>query len=206
MATIPVGTNPAGVSVSPDGRNVYVTNYGNGHDSTVSVISAATNNVIATITVGLGPEGVSISPDGSKLYVAITNAASVCVINTATNTVTDTIAVGHSPDVFGNFISIYPSSVGIAPQRIAKEGIEVYPNPFTDKTTLQFILAVDNHVHIDVYNLTGKLIQTLYEGDVSKNQKYSVEFDGKTLPTGVYIYKMTMNNNIYMGKMILIKE
>jgi len=84
--------------------------------------------------------------------------------------------------------------------------VNCFPNPFTDKTTLQFMLAVDNHVKIDVYNLTGKLIQVLYEGDVNKNQKYSVEFDGKMLPTGVYIYKMTMNNSVYMGKMILIKE
>ena len=48
-ATITVGTDPYGVSVSPDGSKVYVANYSS---NTVSVINTATNTVSATITVG----------------------------------------------------------------------------------------------------------------------------------------------------------
>ena len=59
--------HPFGVSVSPDGSKVYVTNCS---DNTVSVINTATNTVTATITVGSAPYGVSVSPDGSKVYVA----------------------------------------------------------------------------------------------------------------------------------------
>ncbi len=48
-ATIPVGIDPYGVAVTPDGSKVYVANVGS---NTVSVIDTATNTVTATIPVG----------------------------------------------------------------------------------------------------------------------------------------------------------
>ena len=72
-ATIPVGSDPSGVVVSPDGRYVYVTNFGSPFDQTatdtVSVIDTATNTVTATIPVGSDPDGVAVSPDGTHVYV-----------------------------------------------------------------------------------------------------------------------------------------
>ena len=52
IATIPVGNDPIGVAVSPDGTRAYVTNNIN---DTVSVIDTATNTVTATIPVGDHP-------------------------------------------------------------------------------------------------------------------------------------------------------
>ena len=49
VATIPVGVNPVGVAITPDGTRAYVTNEGS---NTVSVIDIATNTVVATISVG----------------------------------------------------------------------------------------------------------------------------------------------------------
>ncbi len=89
--SIPVGSGPYGISVSPDGSKVYVANYiGN----SVSVIDSATNIVSATIAVGEYPFGVSVSPDGSKVYVTNDGTNTVSLINTATNTVSATIPVG----------------------------------------------------------------------------------------------------------------
>src|SRR5262245_27774908 len=49
--TIPVGTRPAGLAVSPDGNQVYVANWG---DSTISVVDISSSTVIGTIPVA-GP-------------------------------------------------------------------------------------------------------------------------------------------------------
>ncbi len=65
-ATIPVGTLPVFVAISPDGTHVYVRN----RDGTVSVITTATGVVSATITVGTNPVGLAITPDGTHAYVA----------------------------------------------------------------------------------------------------------------------------------------
>ena len=52
VATVPVGSYPIGVAVTPDGTKVYVANYGGNN---VSVIDTSTNNVTATLPVGTYP-------------------------------------------------------------------------------------------------------------------------------------------------------
>jgi YVTN family beta-propeller protein len=106
-ATIAVGTGPDDLVVSPDGRTLYVSNFGAGSDTTpltlptvpgtVSVVDTATNSVRHTITVGLAPDAIAVSPDGRAIYVSNFQGDSVSVINTATETVTQTIPVDDEP-------------------------------------------------------------------------------------------------------------
>ena len=49
VATIPVGSDPGSIAVSPNSQTVYVADY---DAATVSVIDAASNTVTFTITVG----------------------------------------------------------------------------------------------------------------------------------------------------------
>lgn len=88
IATVPVGSNPKGIAVTPNGGFVYVVNQlGN----SVSVISAATNTVIATVPVGVFPTAIDITPNGAFAYVTSTASQNVSVIDTATNTVVTAI-------------------------------------------------------------------------------------------------------------------
>jgi len=91
-----------GVTVSPDGKNVYLArdvqtglrpSKGEGY---VSVIDTASNEFTASVKVGRYPI-VAVTPDGTKVYVANRGSNNVSVIDTATNTVTATIDVGQSP-------------------------------------------------------------------------------------------------------------
>ncbi|WP_405583027.1 Ig-like domain repeat protein [Streptomyces sp. NBC_01190] len=91
---IAVGGFPTSVAVTPSGLSGYVTNE---DDNTVSVISTATNTVIATIPVGSVPFWAAVSPDGLSVYVTNSGGNTVSVISTATNTVTTTIPVGSVP-------------------------------------------------------------------------------------------------------------
>ena len=68
--------------------------------NSVSVISTATNSVIATVPVSGGAFGLAVSPDGSKVYVGVSGFhqnGNVSVIDAAKNTVTTTITVGIAP-------------------------------------------------------------------------------------------------------------
>jgi YVTN family beta-propeller protein len=94
-ATIPVGDNPDGVAVTPDGRKVFVTNI---DSNNVSVIDAASDTVTATIPVGINPLGVAVNPDDSKVYVACVNSNAVFVINAATNAVIASIPDIRTPN------------------------------------------------------------------------------------------------------------
>jgi YVTN family beta-propeller protein len=90
IGIVSVGDSPYGVAVTPDGSNVYVTNWA---DDTVSVIQTSDNTVVDTISVGASPRGVAVDPDGSHVYVANWGDTTVSVIQTSDNTVVDTISV-----------------------------------------------------------------------------------------------------------------
>ncbi|WGJ13629.1 beta-propeller fold lactonase family protein [Methylocapsa sp. D3K7] len=99
VATVPVGTNPAGVSLSPDGKRVYVANT---TSNNVSVIDTTTSppSVIATIPVGTSPSVLAVTPDGNRVYVVnqFSNNVSIITTTTAPPSVIATIPVGAFPN------------------------------------------------------------------------------------------------------------
>ena len=99
VATVPVGSTPRVVAITPDGSHAYVTNQ---VDNTVSVMATATNTVVTTVPAGTQPFGVAITPDGSHAYVTnlfsgVVALKEVKVIATATNTIVATVSVGMGP-------------------------------------------------------------------------------------------------------------
>jgi YVTN family beta-propeller protein len=115
--TIPVGSDPEGIAVTPDGSFVYVSNVTPGFTDfgTVSVIRSASRRVVATATVGKAPGGIAVTPDGARVYVAESGGLingeflppSVTVIDTSTNLVAGApIALGPGSS---NGIAISPN-------------------------------------------------------------------------------------------------
>ena len=98
LGEIPVGKEPQGIAVTPDGSLVYVTNTVDGTVSVLKVDCAAQPpaTVTATIEVGREPYGIVMAPNGTKAYVTNSRSNSVSVIDVATNEVVKTIAQ-HRP-------------------------------------------------------------------------------------------------------------
>ena len=57
---IPVGPQPTGPAISPDGTTLFVPNYGNGTVSTIDVKNRTKDP--ADVPVGMGPTGASVTP------------------------------------------------------------------------------------------------------------------------------------------------
>jgi YVTN family beta-propeller protein len=94
VATIPVGSQPNGMVVSPDSKSVYATNF-TGNAGIVQVIDTASNTVTFTINLGNGafPNALTVTPDGSTLYVAEFEGTRLWAIDTATRQVTKKLNV-----------------------------------------------------------------------------------------------------------------
>lgn len=90
---------PKGVSISPDGRTLYVTNYGNSNLANVTLYDAATLAQTGAINVpGIVVESV-LSPDGRTLYVSNFTRGTVQFIDLDTRRVTREVRAGRHPKV-----------------------------------------------------------------------------------------------------------
>jgi YVTN family beta-propeller protein len=87
-AKIPVGEEPEGVDLTPDGRQVWVTSE---EDATVTVIDTAANKVIKTIKVGERPRNTAFSADGGKAYISGEFDRSVRIVDTTSLDVVNTV-------------------------------------------------------------------------------------------------------------------
>ena len=64
-----------------------------------------------------------------------------------------------------------------------------YPNPFRDRTTITFALPQATRTTLAVYNLLGQRVATLIDGFLPAG-RYQVVFDARTLPAGLYQYRL----------------
>lgn len=99
VARAPTGSLPKGVSISPDGRTLYVTNYGNANGRNVAVYDAATLQRTGWIDLrGVAVESV-VSPDGRTLYVSDVRRGVVSFVSLAQGRVRREVRVGPRPKV-----------------------------------------------------------------------------------------------------------
>lgn len=79
-----------------------------------------------------------------------------------------------------------------------------YPNPFNPVTTIEYSLPENNFVAVKVYNVLGKLVNTLVNEEQSAGT-HKVSFDATNLSSGMYIYSITVNGKTISRKMTLLK-
>lgn len=82
--------------------------------------------------------------------------------------------------------------------------IQNYPNPFNPKTSIEIDLFIDTDVAVTVYNIEGKLIQTIFDGFLVKG-KHKFDFDASELSSGIYLYKVSTPVSVQVKKMLLAK-
>jgi hypothetical protein len=79
-----------------------------------------------------------------------------------------------------------------------------YPNPFNPTTIIKYQLPELSFVTLQVYDVLGREIITLVNEEKPIGS-YELEFDGRTLPSGIYFYQLRAGNFIRIKKMVLVK-
>jgi len=79
-----------------------------------------------------------------------------------------------------------------------------YPNPFNPSTKIDYNLAKSGFVKLSVYNLLGKEVATLVNGNQEAGL-HTVRFDAANLSSGVYFYKLQAGNTVLTNKMVFLK-
>ncbi len=87
--------------------------------------------------------------------------------------------------------------------------IQNYPNPFNPSTVIAYHLPEDCEFTLEIYNMLGARISTLYSGFAVAG-RYSVTWNGMNdanvqVPSGIYLYRLKTSKFDQVRKMILLK-
>ncbi len=93
-------------------------------------------------------------------------------------------------DVYYAYIT--PDDVGLDDMDTKNSFVKIsnFPNPFTDKTTIRYILGEDTHVKLAVYDIYGRQVAELLD-EPKESGTYTIDFPATDLSTGVYFTVLT---------------
>ena len=80
-----------------------------------------------------------------------------------------------------------------------------YPNPFNPTTKISFELAESDIVRLEVFNMLGQLVAKVVVNEKLGIGVHTYSFDASTLPSGVYLYRLSTSDFTEIRKMTLIK-
>lgn len=79
-----------------------------------------------------------------------------------------------------------------------------YPNPFNPSTIIKFNIPASGYTSLRVFNIIGQEVANLVSGNLNAGS-YTVNFNAESLPSGVYVYRLSTNNYTQVQKMVLMK-
>lgn len=84
------------------------------------------------------------------------------------------------------------------------ELMQNYPNPFNPETKINFAIPENAFVKIQIYDVLGREVMTLVNEKLGAGF-YEYNFNGSSLSSGLYFYRMTTNKYTDIKRMILVK-
>ncbi|MBN2365866.1 MAG: T9SS C-terminal target domain-containing protein [Calditrichaeota bacterium] len=78
-----------------------------------------------------------------------------------------------------------------------------YPNPFNPSTTIEFTLPEQSEVVLMVYDVLGRQVAVLAEGEKPAGT-YRIRWQAGNIPGGVYFYRLQAGSFTRILKMVLL--
>ena len=80
----------------------------------------------------------------------------------------------------------------------------IYPNPFNPLTTIQFSLDLYSNVTLNLFDIRGKLVETLVD-KLLQPGIHELQWNGQNYASGVYFAKLIQGGRVDVQKLMLIK-
>jgi hypothetical protein len=118
------------------------------------------------------------------------------------------IPIGGSPGRANRRTDVESKSDNAPPWQFALE--QNYPNPFNPRTRINYALPRPGKVRLEMFDLRGRKVLDLVEGQRLSAGLYEAELDAKNLSTGIYFYRIEIAydngaRDVQTKKMVLIK-
>ncbi len=79
------------------------------------------------------------------------------------------------------------------------------PNPTEGLSTVSFTADYRTRATIEVFDMSGRAVATLFNAGVEAGVEYRAQFNGSALPNGVYIYRLTTDAEVVMEKFMIAR-
>jgi hypothetical protein len=83
--------------------------------------------------------------------------------------------------------------------------LESSPNPTAGQSFVTFTNSVEEYATLEVYDMSGRMVQRLFNQVTAPGQEYRLEFNGDNLPNGVYLYRLTTDTNVIVDKFMIAR-
>lgn len=81
-----------------------------------------------------------------------------------------------------------------------------FPNPFTNSTTIRFMLSEKDFVNVKVFDVAGRVVGNLYDGATEAGEIYSVEFDGSKFSNGMYFLMLNSSSGMMQTRKLILDK
>lgn len=78
------------------------------------------------------------------------------------------------------------------------------PNPASEYTSVPFYLPRNSNITLDVYDLTGRIVQNLYQNNTLQRGEHTAYLNLTNLPSGIYVYRLH-GDGIDLAKRLVVK-
>jgi len=118
--------------------------------------------------------------------------------------------IHHLYDVITFLDNVVTNPTGSGPNAFRNTLSQNYPNPFNPSTSIEFSVRERTPVTLNVYDVGGRLVRSLVQGDRAPGEVHRVAWDGRdnagrAVASGVYFYKLVTNSFTQTKKMVLLK-
>lgn len=96
-------------------------------------------------------------------------------------------------------VSVKTKSIEILPE-VEQAELKVYPNPFSERLKFEFVSPIDAAARIDIYDLNGRLVRTVFNGMAEEGVSYKADFTPEAIISGMYIYRIILGDQVFTGK------
>jgi len=206
------------IRVSSDGEEIWRRNYGTARwgEELCDLVVLPGGDIVVVGEGGCPPADVilmRLNPDGDVVWETYYNIASIGYCNgiilsenggyyfvgRRSNGYPSAYLACTEPDPANNAVTLldpaFPSGFGM---------VSPYPNPFNAVVRFSYSLPIASKVDLGVYDLNGRLIQRLINGQQEAGE-YRALWNGDGSPAGLYFLHLKAGSTVQTKRMVLVK-
>lgn len=146
-----------------------------------------------------GQQVVLLHPASGRTYDL--HASSTVPVQPTTASTDFKLLVGSEAFVEGERQRVLPAEIKLLPN---------YPNPFQGQTTLEYALPEAQAVELSIYDVLGRRVRTLVDGDEQRAGVHHIPWDGRNdagqgVASGIYLGRLRVDGRVEVQRLVLVR-